>query len=96
MEMKDWNGKEIRCARSSGGVVAVSHPLDNLISTGIVPWPTPDVLQKLYQSRQIRAFQGKDLAVATSGLGYYCDLQSIHSDDAIPIIQVTSLSQQPF
>jgi len=81
--MKDWNGREIRCAYSEGGVIVVAHPFDNLISTGCCPWPTPEVLQKLYRSPQARAFSQDQLAVCTSGLGYYCDLQSLHSEDAI-------------
>ena len=82
-EMHDWNGKAIPFARSKGGVKAVSHPYDNLIRTGFTAWPPPEIVQKLYKSRQSRAFEGKDLEIATSGLGYYCDLQSLHSEDAI-------------
>ena len=81
-EMLDWNGRAIPVARSKGGVKAVSHPYDNLIRTGFTAWPPPEIVQKLYKSRQSRAFDGKDLDVATSGLGYYCDLQSLHSEDA--------------
>ncbi len=40
-------------------------------------------MQKLYKSRQIRAFDGNQSSICTSGLGYYCDLQSLHSEDAI-------------
>ncbi len=81
--MRDWNGREIVSAKSKGGVTVVGHPLDNLISTGCVPWPPPEVVQKLYQSRHVRAFQDDQLSKCTSGLGYYCDLQSLHSEDAI-------------
>jgi len=81
--MKDWNGKEIGCAYSEGGVIVLAHPFDNLISTGCCPWPTPEVLQKLYKSRHIRAFSRDQLTVCTSGVGCYCDLQSLHSEDAI-------------
>ena len=81
--MRDWNGKEIACARSKGGVLVLAHPLDNLISTGCSPWPPPEILQKLCQSRQVRAFQGDQLTICKSGVGYYCDLQSLHSEDAI-------------
>lgn len=81
--MRDWNGREIPSARSKGGVTVVAHPFNNLISTGCIPWPTPEVLQKLYQSRQIRAFQGNQLSICESGIGYYCDLQSLHSEDAM-------------
>jgi len=82
-EMLDWNGRAIPVALSKGGVKAVSHPYDNLIRTGFTAWPPPEIVQKLYKSRQSRAFEGKDLEIATSGLGYYCDLQSLHSEDAI-------------
>lgn len=83
MNFIDWNGNNITIAKSKGGVKVVSHPFSNLIKTGCEPWPPPEVVQKLYQSRQIRAFSGDDLTVCTSGLGYYCDLQSMHSEDAI-------------
>jgi hypothetical protein len=82
-EMLDWNDRAIPVAHSKGGVKAVAHPFDNLVRTGISAWPPPEIVQKLYKSRQSRAFEGKDLEIATSGLGYYCDLQSLHSEDAI-------------
>jgi hypothetical protein len=81
--MKDWNHKEIACAHSKGGVIVTAHPFDNLISTGCSPWPPPEIVQKLYQSRQIRAFEGEEERACKSGVGFYCDLQSIHSEDAI-------------
>ena len=74
---------EVLTAQSKGGVLAVANPLDNLISTNIVPWPTADIIQKLYRSRQESAFSGEDLVIAKSVLGYYSDLQSLHSEDAI-------------
>jgi hypothetical protein len=82
-EMLDWNGRTISVAHSKGGVKAVAHPFDNLIRTGFPSWPAPEIVQKLYKSRQSRAFEGKDLEIATSDMGYYCDLQSLHSEDAI-------------
>jgi hypothetical protein len=81
--MKNWNGNEVACAHSKGGVVVTAHPFDNLIRTGCTPWPPSEIVQKLYQSRQIRAFTGEDEKICSSGLGFYCDLQSIHSEDAI-------------
>lgn len=81
--MKDWNGRKINFAKSKGGVIVVTHPFDNLISTNCIPWPPPEIVQKLYKSRQIRAFQGSQSSICTSGLTYYCDLQSLHSEDAI-------------
>lgn len=81
--MKNWNGHEIACARSKGGVTVVAHPFDNLIRTGCHSWPPAEIVQKMYQSRQVRAFVGNDLDTCKSGIGYYCDLQSLHSEDAI-------------
>ena len=81
--MKDWNGKEIKAAKSKGGVIVVQNPWENLIRTGFSIWPVPEIIQKLYESRQKRAFQGEQKTIATQSLGYYCDLQSIHSEDAI-------------
>lgn len=81
--MQNWNEIKIRSAQSKGGVLVVAHPLDNLISTGCVPWPTSEVLQKLYQSNHTNAFHGDQLETCKAGIGYYCDLQSLHSEDAI-------------
>jgi len=81
--MKNWNHAEIACAHSKGGVIVTAHPFDNLVRTGCNPWPPPEIVQKLYRSRQIRAFTGEDEKICTSGIGFYCDLQSIHSEDAI-------------
>lgn len=79
----DWRGGEVEVALSARGVRALSSPWDNMVRTGVSPWPPPELLQKVYQSRQIRAFVGADNAVATRVLGFYSDLQSIHSEDAI-------------
>lgn len=81
--MKDWNGQKIAIALSRGGVTVTTHPFDNLIRSGCSPWPPSEIVQKLYQSRQLRAFTGADAELCTSGLGFYCDLQSLHSEDAI-------------
>ena len=81
--MKDWNNKTIKVAQSRGGVIVTAHPYDNLIRPTGVSWPPPEIVQKLYQSRQVRAFDETNRRISISGLGYYCDLQSIHSEDAI-------------
>jgi hypothetical protein len=81
--MKDWNDKKIATAQSKGGVLVVADPLENVISTGCSPWPAMEIVQKLYESRQVRAFNDEQRAICTSGLGYYCDLQSLHSEDVI-------------
>jgi hypothetical protein len=81
--IEDWNGREIAVVRSKGGVVAVCDFSDNLIRCEGLPWPPPPVVQKLYESRQSRAFAGDELAAVTRRLGFYSDLQSINSEDAI-------------
>ncbi len=81
--IKDWRGNPIEVARSKGGVLAVADPWNNVISTGVRPWPAPELIQKAYQSRQVRAYAGSELAMATAKLGFYSDLQSLHSEDAI-------------
>jgi hypothetical protein len=64
-------------------VHVVVDPSDNLVRASITPWPPPEIVQKLYASRQIRAFDGEDRDGAVSALGYYSDLQSLNSEDAI-------------
>jgi hypothetical protein len=56
----------------------------NVISTGVRPWPAPELIQKIYQRREARAFSGDEHRLATATLGFYSDLESsIHSEDAI-------------
>ena len=81
--MLDWRGIEIEVARSAGGVLALADPWANVVRSGVLPWPPPELIQKLYQSRQVGAFRGTDAATATKVLGFYSDLQSLHSEDAI-------------
>lgn len=64
-------------------MLAAVNPWHNVISTDIRPWPAAELIQKIYQSRQVRAFSGDELRLATLALGFYSDLQSIHSEDAI-------------
>jgi hypothetical protein len=82
-EARDWNDRMITLARSARGVRVVRDFSDNLIRDERLPWPPPPVVQKLYESRQSRAFEGSELAAATSVLGFYSDLQSLNSEDAI-------------
>lgn len=79
----NWRGQPIEVASSKGGTLVVVNPKDNLITSGMALWPPPEIVQKLYQSRQQRAFVGTDLEAVTCGLGFYSDLQSLNSEDAI-------------
>ncbi len=79
----DWNGEQLQVAESNGGVLAVIDPLRGMMCGGLPCWPPPELVQKLYKSRQQRAYSGEDLTAVTKTLGFYCDLQSLHSEDAI-------------
>ncbi len=83
MRIEDWNGRRIDAAKSAGGVLAVADPWDNVVKTGVRPWPPPELIQKVYQSRQARAFVGAEHTAVTGRIGFYSDLQSVHSEDAI-------------
>ena len=98
----DWNGREIEVATSAGGVLATVNPWDNVVRTAVAPWPPPELLQKAYHSRQVRAYQDADAELATRTFGYYSDLQSLNSEDAIawsvfgPLIYSGGLTSAPF
>lgn len=79
-----WNGHGvIEVAESAGGVLATVDPFAGLYRPPSVPWPPPEVLQKLYASDRWRGKTSADDLSARSRLGYYCDLQSLNSEDAI-------------
>lgn len=82
-QISNWRGQQIDVARSTGGVLAVADPWNSVINTGVRPWPAPELIQKIYQSRQVRAFVAAEHTAATNKLGFYSDLQSLHSEDAI-------------
>jgi hypothetical protein len=82
-KMKNWRQQEVDILTSKGGVIALANPYDNLVTTGVTPWPPSEVVQKLYQSRQTRAFSEDQKEILRKFNGYYSDLQSIHSEDAI-------------
>ena len=78
----DWNDRTITLARSRGSVPVVCDFNDNLIREDRLPC-TAGGRKKLYESRQSRAFDATELAAATETLGFYSDLQSLNSEDAI-------------
>lgn len=82
-EIDDWNGRKIQCVRSRGDVRALLNYEDNLIRSGISVWPPPEIAQKLYQSRHGGAFADAAREVATRARGFYSDLQSLNSEDAV-------------
>lgn len=82
-EIKHWrHGETATVAESKGGVLVTAHPAENVVRA-VEPWPTPELLQKYYASSRFRGKTPADSALAASGLGYYSDLQSLNSEDAI-------------
>jgi hypothetical protein len=98
----DWRGKQIEIGKSSGGVLAVANAWDNVIRTGVTPWPPPELIQKVYQSRHAASFLNRDHASVTAQHSFYSDLQSLHSEDAItwsafgPLIYATPGARDTF
>jgi hypothetical protein len=81
--MLDWNKKEIRIANSKNGKISVLNYDDNLIIPSRSVWPHPDILKKLYRSSHSKDFDQASLEALSAKLGFYCDLQSLRSEDAI-------------
>lgn len=81
--MRDWNDKEIQIARSRGGKVSVCNYEDNLVIPSPSIWPHPDIIKKLYKSDHSKDFDSTSLEALSARLGFYCDLQSLRSEDAI-------------
>jgi hypothetical protein len=81
--LKDWNDKEIATARSKGGKVSVVNYEDNLVIPCSSVWPHPDIVKKLYRSDHSKDFDQASLEALSAKLGFYCDLQSLRSEDAI-------------
>ena len=76
----DWNGRAIEAAQSRCGGRGFLSQFD-AIRIGAV---TAAVLQKLCRNpRHEEAFDGQARQLLTERLGFYSDLQSLHSEDAI-------------
>jgi hypothetical protein len=65
---------------SSGAVVPIK---DNILLPDSIEWPPSELIGKLYQSNHLGHFDEKYHGKLTQELGYYCDLESIRSEDAI-------------
>jgi len=83
LNLQDWNRRTVRAVRSKGGVTAFPKYRDNLIQVSSCVWPPSEVVQKLCRSERISAFFPEDQAILSESLGYYSDLQSVHSEDAM-------------
>ena len=83
--INDWKGNSIKACRSKGKshTLALVNPLENLLRGDVLLWPTSEIIQKFYQSDHLQDFPQEDHNALQSHLGFYCDLQSIRSEDAI-------------
>ena len=98
----NWNGDEVSFAKSKGGVLAFVDPLGGLLRGDAKMWPPPEIIQKLFKSGLQRHYPYEDREAIEMVLGYYCNLQSIHSEDAItwnvfgPLIYTTEATRVDF
>lgn len=96
----DWNGRMIPIARSRGGTLVTARADDNVVRGNVAPWMPPELVQKAYQGRA--KFDGAAAALSAAGWPYYCDLQSINSEDAVtwsmfgPLAYASSSLQSEF
>lgn len=83
-EIRHWNGiNALQVARSAGGVLVTTAPRHNLVVFGDAPAAAPEILQKSSASLRFRGLTEEDDRAARATLGFYSDLQSLNSEDAI-------------
>jgi hypothetical protein len=104
-QIEDWNGRSIAVENTKAdgsGVWLVFDYSDNLIRTGIELWPPAAITQKLYRSDRTNQAPVEVQKAVKRKLGFYCDLQSLHSEDAItwsffgPLARATSDARARF
>lgn len=83
MHISDWNGHPIEVVESRGGVPPVCRHYSNLLRVDRGAAEPAEIAQKLYRSKHEGDFHPGDRNSLKSYLGYYTDLQSLHSEDAI-------------
>ena len=81
--VENWRCEPTEIARSRGGKAAVVDFADGLVRGVAEPWPPLEILQKLTKSGHESAFEGAELTAVRRTLGFYTDLQSLRSEDAV-------------
>jgi hypothetical protein len=81
--IKNWNGDEIEAIQTKGGVWAFPDYLSGVICPDYCVSPPSELVQKLAKSDKYIHFHPEDQPLITQQLGYYTDLQSVHSEDAM-------------
>jgi hypothetical protein len=83
VQIANWNAQKIRAVRTNAGVWAFPDFSDGVIQLPGNCWPPTELVQKLYRSERVAYFTAEDQAALVSARGYYSDLQSAHSEDAM-------------
>lgn len=83
MKILDWNGHEMDVEKSGNGVLAAHYHHRNLIQRASAVGEPADIIQKLVRSGHLTDFDPGARRKLKEALGFYCDLQSLHSEDAI-------------
>lgn len=92
----DWNNTPLDAVRSPAGVWLLTDYERNLIRPKGCPWPPAAIVQKLYADNRCTPRFRQTLPQVVRKLGFYCCLQSMHSEDAItwsyfgPLMQAES------
>lgn len=79
--MKKFNEPKVIYSKGKSG--AVSFYNQNLLIPDNVVFPTIEIISKLYKSKHLKDYSDESQKFLTKELGYYSDLQSIKSEDAI-------------
>ncbi|MDR2176595.1 MAG: hypothetical protein LBP20_00955, partial [Treponema sp.] len=74
---------EIIPSKGSSGAGAVVPIKDNILLPEFVTWPPRELNSKLTKSKHLEDFETKYHQKLIQELGYYCDLASIKSEDAM-------------
>ena len=56
----NWNGDDVILAKSKGGVLAFTEPLEGLLRGDVEVWPAPEILQELYKSNHEAKYESED------------------------------------
>jgi hypothetical protein len=84
LTVDSWQaGSRLSLAESKGGVRVTRHPLENMAQLISLTSTPPELMQKFYASNRFKGRTREDDQFARDGLGYYCDLQSLNSEDAV-------------
>lgn len=75
--------KQVAVVRSKGGVYALLDYSDQLLRCPSEPWPPAAIAPKLKPSEHAIDYHESERPALAQKLGFYTDLQSVHSEDAL-------------